>query len=427
MNKELLKKTGFVVLLLVLGFSLEYLFYSKSKKIPSEAKATGTKRILLVGGSILDSITPGLKSVIQNNKLKDFEIINLTVPLMSSENALRILSEQISQLEPDMVFLLLGMHERKPGNVLSLERRKKLLHFVRDNDSAGLNNYIIALINEILNEKNAIPELANLHMFLHMKDIINLRNPETLAPEIVKILAKEMNAIPLNETRLNLLFTLSENLLIDRSRLRTDEFSNFLSYFDEFLDNKKDHTGKDFFIATDYLWRKKLSEMAGQEDLRDTLLRSPGLLQAFGRRIYLFNQWKRVGKSEIDGRVVQMIDGIKNRHLEVGLYGEFPEEKMGQFVKNLSLIKALLDDKKIPVSLLQYPNTSLQFLKEAGRESNIRVLENKEAFGNVITTENYFKYFIDRTGETGHLTDLGSEIYARSLESQLPEIFNSSP
>lgn len=424
MNKQLLKKISFVALILITGFSFEYLFYRTMKEIPSQkTNSVGIKKVLVVGGSIIDTITPGLRSVFQSKRLKGFEFFSLSHPLMSSELARQMISDHLNTLKPDLVLLLIGMHEKSIKKLLSLERREKFLSYVLRKDSEGLNRYIITVLNEILQQPNAAYELGQLHLFLHSKEVIDLLNPEVLAPALVKMIDIEVQTFSKKEERILNLFMISENILVDRSNTKNIRIDQFLKNFDSFLRYKGKFEGKELFIATDSQWRNKLSKMAGKEDLHNFLLRSPDMLLGFGIRLYLLTQTDMMERGGVDPRMVQIIKNLKKRHTVFGLHGNRLSGKNHQLMDNISSIKTLLAENSIPLILLQYPNTDWEGIKQVGKELGITVVKNQQAFRNLVTKENYFKFFIDRTGDTGHLTEYGSEIYGRTLVEQLPEYF----
>ncbi|MES2528009.1 MAG: hypothetical protein V4598_13025 [Bdellovibrionota bacterium] len=422
MNKDLFKKTGFVLLILGLGFSLEYLFYRKDETSFISPKNTGSRRILLVGGSIIDTITPGLKSALAAKNRSDVEFFHLSHPLMSSGLASKLITDHLATLKPDMVLLLVGMHEKNKPRIMAKEHRETFLRHVLNKDSVSLNKYILTFLKQILSREDQDQQLGEFHIFLHAKDIVDMLNPAVLEPELVKMIDTELKRRPRKETRILNLFMIAENLLIDRTLMRSKRQEFFLKNFDDFLANRNSSEKRELFIDTDFQWRKQISEIAGKQDLREFIIQRPNAILGFGRRLYLFAQIDHLGREMVDPRTLQIIAAMKRRQTDFGMHGDSHPGMNREFIENIRNIKETLAENNIPLILLQYPDAEWEGIKQAGEKLNIPVVSNREAFNGKVTNENYFKFFIDKTGDTGHLTEYGSEIYGKNLIEKVPEL-----
>ncbi len=423
--KSILKKAGFIVLLVGLGFSFEYIYYRKQNKfLPKE----GQRNVLLVGGSILRSVAPALKTVSEQMQIREFEFTGLITHFLSSQVARQEIAEAVPKINPEAVFLLVGMNEHEKSVILlEQDERKKLSKYASKRDAKGMNHFLVKKLDEYYHSHDS--KLYSFTLLLWTIPVRSLLDTKILMPWLLGKMDGELNSkTPDTKKFLELqdiafVLKIQANIPLNKYHIFPGEFHHFLSKGSELIRKKgcPDSSYPGFgvqFTTTDWRWLCYVSKISGGENVVDVIDESPMLLSPFLQTKLLPLMAKGSGPEE------KRLIGIMNKYIAAKPKPNFNDLKgSDHFVRNVSAIKDFLSEKGIKLFLLHYPAVNYDSITALSEKLNIKVIDGASAFSGRMTPGNRHLYFVDDLYGSGHMTVLGSEMYARSIIDQTPELF----
>lgn len=443
MSKWLLR-TGFVLLLGLMGFAAEYFFYSKRHDdVPSVSKDPN-KTILLVGGSIIHNLKFGMNENLKLKNINEWTINQYVSPRLKTDQAVRLLPSLLKLYQPRYVFLLAGMDELAKLSDRTdqhLEVRLRLYELAKNNPRAFTDSFLQLLQSDF--QSGSCDQLIDLVYFILFHHAEFKYDKPIILDAITKMLSERdletAGICPMNLIDLaNALRIESQPILgvkISDLRKNPDERHTYRKIFMRNLRlllsegatelerlgaRQYIKSGKHFSVF-ERAWLVLIMYQVKKHNkpILD-FLKISFFTQPFH---FMFKDLRSTDPNEIIDEDSEFLNSIAATAWKLTPQEVIEDTAPPTYERNLRSLNEICVSQGVSLILLQYPGTHKKYISKAGLSLGLKVLDGEKYFKGSASAEQHPLYFVDSVDGTGHMTKLGAQLYGKGIVEQLPEIF----